>query len=267
MKITIFTSNQPRHLALISKMKEVSSEVFAIIECTTLFPGFISDFYQKTPVMQQYFQNVIRAERACFGEPQFIGGSSKTLSIKSGDLNHLSYSQLAPALNSDVYIVFGATYIKGWLVNCLIERKAINIHMGLSPYYRGSSCNFWALYDLNFGYVGSTIHMLTKGLDSGPILYHALPLHCEGDDAFDFSMRAVKSAFDSVAARIVDRSIFELIPDRQKKLQEIRYTKNNDFTDDVAKSFLLKSGEMGFGTKEFKITEYPPLVEPYFSGK
>ena len=46
--------------------------------------------------------------------------------------------------------------------------------MGISPYYRGTDCNFWAMYDNNPHLVGSTIHLLTKGLDSGPILYHAL---------------------------------------------------------------------------------------------
>ena len=77
--------------------------------------------------------------------------------------------QLQAALSSDIYIVFGASFIKGWLVDFLIKNKAINIHMGLSPYYRGSSCNFWAMYDNNPNYVGATIHYLSKGLDSGEI--------------------------------------------------------------------------------------------------
>lgn len=46
--------------------------------------------------------------------------------------------------------------------------------MGLSPYYRGTDCNFWALYDKKPQYVGATIHLLSKGIDSGPTLYHAL---------------------------------------------------------------------------------------------
>ena len=67
-----------------------------------------------------------------------------------------------------------AVYIKGPLVNFLIKKKAINIHMGISPYYRGADCNFWAMYDGNSHLVGATIHMLSKGLDSGSILYHAM---------------------------------------------------------------------------------------------
>ena len=44
--------------------------------------------------------------------------------------------------------------------------------MGISPYYRGTDCNFWALYDGNPHLVGATIHYLSEGLDSGDIAYH-----------------------------------------------------------------------------------------------
>jgi len=51
------------------------------------------------------------------------------MSVKSGDLNQLSRNQFEAALNSDVYVVFGASYIKGWLSDFLVEKDAINIHM------------------------------------------------------------------------------------------------------------------------------------------
>ena len=80
--------------------------------------------------------------------------------IKQGDLNSLE-KDLNFALKSDLFIVFGSSFIKNeWLINFLIK-KAINIHMGLSPFYKGSSCNFWALYD-NPEHVGATIHYLSR---------------------------------------------------------------------------------------------------------
>ena len=54
------------------------------------------------------------------------------MSVKSGDLNLLSRNQFDAALNSDVYVVFGASYIKGWLSDFLVEKDAINIHIGIS---------------------------------------------------------------------------------------------------------------------------------------
>ncbi len=53
---------------------------------------------------------------------------------------------LSDFLKSDVYVVFGSSYIRGELVDFLVKHKAINIHAGVSPYYRGTDCNFWALF-------------------------------------------------------------------------------------------------------------------------
>ena len=109
--------------------------------------------------MQTYFQNVINSERNIFGDICFLPENIRNLPIKSGDLNRLDSTQLTDALHSDFYVVFGASYIKGWLIDFLVEYHAINIHMSLSPYYRGSSCNFWALYDNHPSYMGATIYI------------------------------------------------------------------------------------------------------------
>ncbi len=240
MRITIFTSNQPRHLALINKLSLISTEIYAIQECTTVFPGLVQDFYIKSEVMQMYFQNVLTAENKIFGDLPFSKSNVKTLCVKSGDLNLLNKQQLNDALHSDVYIVFGSSFIKGWLIDFLISKNAINIHMGLSPYYRGNSCNFWALYDNHPECVGATIHHLSKGLDSGDILYHALPKigQC---NAFEFTMKAVEAAQSSLLERINNKIIFDMKPQTQNKSLEIRYTRNSDFTDSIAAEYLSRN--------------------------
>ncbi len=237
MKITVFTSNQPRHLALVRRLASVSEVTYAILECNTVFPGQVGDFYKKTEVMQEYFSHVTAAEKQLYGDIAFTPNNVKTLAIKGGDLNLLSPTQLEAALSSDIYVVFGASYIKGWLIDYLVSKKAINIHMGISPYYRGSSCNFWALYDQRPSYVGATIHLLSKGLDSGPMLYHAIPTF-DNNSPFVFTMKAVEAAQESLVARIDNEEIFNIIPEYQDENSELRYTRNADFTDDVAREFL-----------------------------
>ena len=167
MKITVFSSNQPRHLNLVKSLAKVANEVFFVNEVNSVFPGSVADKIGKSEVKESYFSRVRSAERSLFGDLFFLPSNIRTLSIRAGDLSQLTRAQLDGALQSDVYIVFGASFIKGWLIDFLVERKAVNIHMGLSPFYRGAACNFWALYDNNPGYVGATIHYLSKGLDSG----------------------------------------------------------------------------------------------------
>ena len=259
MKITLFSSNQSRHLNLAREISSIADTVYFVSEVNTIFPGKINDFYKKSETMQYYFQRVIDAERKVFGEIGFLPNNVKTLSMKSGDLNLASTTQLTDALESDVYIVFGASYIKGWLIDFLVDRGALNIHMGISPYYRGSSCNFWALYDGNPSYVGATIHMLSKGLDSGNILFHCVPKLFKNDSLFDFTMRSVAVAHKGLVEAVTSGEIFSMPKVKQDKTLEIRYTKNADFTDSVASEFLDKN--IDIHSNDFK---YPNLLNPLF---
>lgn len=237
MRITVFTSNQPRHISLIESLSSIADEVYAVQECNTIFPGKVDDFFKRSEVMQEYFSHVIEAEKTIFGQPRFSPSNVKSISMKLGDLNRLELNALKPALESDYYIVFGSSFIKGELCEFLVNHKALNIHMGTSPYYRGSSCNFWALHDGNPDFVGATIHMLSKGLDSGPMLFHALPKPQE-IEPFLLGMCAVKSAHEGLISQIKSGKIFELSPVAQDKNKELKYTRNRDFTDEVASEYL-----------------------------
>ena len=237
MKITVFTSNQPRHINLINSLSTIADAVFALQEVKTIFPGEVDDSIKKTPLMKEYFSNVIKSEVKIFGNVKFTNDNVKSLSIKHGDLNKTKLSVLSDALKSDYYVVFGSSYIKGELIQFLVDNKAYNIHMGISPYYRGSSCNFWAPFDRNPEFVGATIHMLNKGLDSGDMLYHALPKAIE-HNAFDLGMEAARVAHESIVYMLQSGKINQIQPIAQDKSLQIRYSRRDEFTDEVAERYM-----------------------------
>ena len=238
MKITVFTSNQPRHYAFIRRLSEIA-DVYAIQECTTLMPGLVPDYYKASSIMADYFGRVIAAERKVFGSVCFTPNNVRSLSLHVGDLSYVTINDLAPALQSDVYVVFGASFIKGELCDFLMSKSAVNVHMGVSPYYRGNSCNFWAIADGRPDYVGATIHLITAGLDDGPILFHALPA-AASYDPFELGMRAVEVAHAAVVTQINEETLFTLEPVPQNRSQELRYTRNKDFHDDVVSKYLVR---------------------------
>ena len=237
MKITVFTSNQPRHIKLIEKLSKISSELYGIIEVNTVVPGVKSDFYSDSEVMKEYFSKVREAERSVFGNVQFLPKNCNLMILKSGDLNLIGRDIMKEALSSDIFIVFGSSYIKGDLCKELVRKKAINIHMGVSPYYRGSSCNFWAVYDKNPEMVGATIHFLSDGLDSGDILFHVFP-KSEKIDSFTLGMKSVSAAQDALIEKIVNGEILKMTSIKQNKQLEIRYSRYVDFNDEVAMNYL-----------------------------
>ena len=197
-----------------------------------------------------------------FGSPCFLPSNVQSLSLKSGDLNKLDVDVLKPALQSDYYVVFGSSFIKGELIEFLVSKSAINIHMGLSPYYRGSSCNFWALYDNKPDYVGATIHLLSKGLDSGAMLFHAVP-KADRVEPFLLGMLAVKSAHNGLVSAIKAGEILKMKAVDQDKSLEIRYTRNKDFTDEVASKYLENQATSQEVFQSLKDRDLTVLLNPY----
>jgi methionyl-tRNA formyltransferase len=209
--------------------------------------------------MKKYFENVNNAQYQLFGN-SYVNNKKKNIKILpmlSRDLNQCSMNLLSDFLKSDVYVVFGSSYIKGELVDFLVKQKAINIHAGVSPYYRGTDCNFWALYDDNPHLVGTTIHLLSKGLDSGPMLYHAMSNL--KSNPFEYTMSTVKSAFHSIAERIRDGSIFTIKPIIQDKIKEVRYSKKSEFNEELVKEYFEK--KIDLNSKKF---DNSLLKEPFF---
>ena len=258
MRITLFTANKNRHNYFINLLSEVADELFVVQECGTIMP--VPKNYYPSPIMEEYFKNVLYAQEKLFGN-SYVNNKNrniKTFPMLYGDLNKCSLNFLEDFLESDIFVVFGSSYIKGNLVNFLIKKKAINIHAGISPFYRGSACNFWALYDDNPHLVGTTIHLLSKGLDNGPILYHAISNFRE--DPFIFTMSTIKSAFHSIADRINDGSILKIKPVIQDKSKELRYSKKNEFNEEIIENYFKKDIKLGEIKYEKSILKDPYIL-------
>jgi folate-dependent phosphoribosylglycinamide formyltransferase PurN len=238
MKIAVFTSNMPRHLRFIERLSKIADTVYAVQECLTLFPGMIQDsVFKQSPLMTQYFEHVHAAEREVFGDIAFSLPNVRTMTMKMGDVSHVPMNLLSEVLNADYIVVFGAGFIKPPLIDALVERKAVNIHMGVSPYFRGSSCNFWAVHDGCPELVGATIHLLSRGLDSGDMLFHALPKPA-AINPFLLGMKAVESAHIALCNHIKNGTLHQLPTVPQTRSDEIRYSRHNDFTDEIVESYL-----------------------------
>ena len=233
MTVTVFTRDSARHIALVNKLATVTNTVNAVIESSP--PSVNAP--PKSPVMTEYFSRVQQAEDHIFGSGITLDPRVNTQLIAPGQLNQLTPQQLQAALETDYVVVFGSSYIKGWLVDALIAKNAVNLHMGISPQYRGSACNFWALFDNKPQFVGATIHRLAKSLDTGSVIQHVRPKFT-GQNLFHFSMQAVAACHDALETLIVNNKLLTVIPEPQDPKLEIRYSKNADFTDEIASSFL-----------------------------
>ncbi len=240
MNITIFTSNNLRHNYLINTFSKKFKKIFVFQETRSLFPGQYMSQYKKSKIITNYFKRVSSSQLKIFKKKNFSvsGNNLELVSLNYGDLNLINQNKYKRFFQSEIYVVFGTSFIKGKLLNFLKKNKAINIHMGLSPFYRGTDCNFWALYDGKKKYVGATIHYLNEKLDSGKIIKYVYPSNYV--NPFDFTMSVSKNVIDELAKLLSKKKIFKIEPYLQDKKKEIRYSKKSQFTKTVINNFYKK---------------------------
>jgi len=91
-----------------------------------------------------------------------------------------------------VIVVYGTRIIKP----CIFDRASIvtlNMHTGLSPFYRGDSTLFWPVYFNDPDNLGVTVHQLVASIDGGDIAATA-PVHYDrGDSEADLFAKGVKA--------------------------------------------------------------------------
>jgi len=252
--ITIFTGQHPRHLSLIQRLASIADTVYVVHEVS----GSLIPSKDRSEVMRQYFKGVASAERKYFGEVQFTLPNVRTISILSGDASGLELSVYGDALSAEAFVVFGASFLKGPIGQFLEDHRAINCHVGMSPYYRGAATTFWAVYDGNWKLNGATLHHLTSRLDGGDIICHALPTEDDVENGFEFTMKTVKAAHDALIEILSNGDVWRWVWRPQDITLQLRHCKKKDFTDEVAEEWLRRH----YTSKEISVNLQAATVDP-----
>jgi folate-dependent phosphoribosylglycinamide formyltransferase PurN len=70
------------------------------------------------------------------------------------------------AINPDLVIVNGTRIISKKVLSS-INSKFVNIHVGITPKYRGVHGTYWALVNNDVENSGVTVHFVDEGIDTG----------------------------------------------------------------------------------------------------
>jgi len=242
MKALVFTGSCPRHLDLLNRLSTCMDRVYAVVEVAENARTHTGARDRGDPALTRYFACMEEAEKAVFGNIGFPLPNVTVLPIPFGALDTIPLAEIKGIVDEcNIVIVFGSSWIRGDLFDAIAPKDPVNIHMGVSPYYKGSSCNFWAIYDMHPQLVGATIHRLAPEIDAGGVLYHVFPVG--GGDSFAFGMRAVLAAQLCLCEKVASREIFRVEPLAQDQSKNIRTTRRDEFTGDVALQFMARCAE------------------------
>lgn len=120
----------------------------------------------------------------------------QTLTVSS--INDPSVAELLRRVAPDLTIVMGTSIIKSNVLKAS-GPLVVNIHGGYLPYYRGIHCIFFAIYHGDFDKIGSTIHFVDHGVDTGDIIEVVAPPLQPGDNDETLYCRAEKMAIHRLA--------------------------------------------------------------------
>lgn len=77
---------------------------------------------------------------------------------------------LLRSISPDLIIVNGTRILNKKLLEAT-SAKIINMHLGITPKYRGVHGAYWALYNHDREHAGVTVHLVDEGIDTGGILH------------------------------------------------------------------------------------------------
>ncbi len=155
-----------------------------------------------------FFQTYWKDNAACEQSMLSVFGPEKCADFLRPDLIHhvcgINTSegvQAVASLQPDVILVFG-TGIVGAKVLSLAKKIALNMHTGISPYYRGCDCAFWPLYNEELHMLGATVHECTKDVDGGKIFGTTRVTLRASDDVFAVFARCIAAGADLYVEKV-----------------------------------------------------------------
>jgi methionyl-tRNA formyltransferase len=179
-------------------------------------------------VITRHFNSRDASEESYFAEHRDLRAPARRLA--PGGCNDPEQIEAMRRAEPDVVLVFGTGLLKQPLIDAF-HGNIINIHLGLSPFYRGAGTNFWPLVNGEPEYCGATIHFLDIGVDSGPIIAHVRPDIRSGDGPHDVGNKTIVAAADALAAAAIAHAVSPLRGVVQEG--EGRLYKRADFSADA----------------------------------
>ncbi|TAN42065.1 MAG: hypothetical protein EPN22_13500 [Nitrospirae bacterium] len=90
--------------------------------------------------------------------------------MQTSDINSTSVREFIIFKKGDIIVNIGGGLLRDKTYGAA-RICSLNIHSGITPRYRGTNPNVWAIYEGNLSCVGVTVHKIDAGIDTGEVLF------------------------------------------------------------------------------------------------
>ena len=210
MKILAIVGTQLRHqyyLSIISKYFNISGIIYyerSVAQKTTNHLQIIEP--ADLELEQKHFQHLIKKEKEYFLEVVKKFDHTSTPNVKVSSTKELNSKKIIDWVESkklDVIIDYGSGILGSNFLK-ISPLWIINLHGGLSPYFKGSATLFWPFYFQQPELAGITYHLIDSKIDHGDIIQHFRPTIFKKDTIHDIGCRAIKDG-SLIAVRLLKK--------------------------------------------------------------
>lgn len=193
MKIVLLTSESYRHKYIAHKLFQHFDLKLIITEKKSVMIENVSDLEKNDKFfINNHFEQRKKSELNYFFDYQLFP-DTPFLSVNHGEINSEFVFEKIKKIEPDFIVLFGTSIIKNPILN-YFDGKIINLHLGLSPYYKGSATNLFPILFKDFEGIGATIHIATEKVDDGPILHQLRPEININDSLHDIGNKVIRKA-------------------------------------------------------------------------
>lgn len=238
MRIGLITSNHTRHRYLANVLAREHEVALVLTEEKKRDPSAVEGTDSERELVRDYFRERADCERNLLSLGREWSEAIRQVQlVPAGEINDAVWTERMQAADVALIAVFGSSILREpWL--SAYSKRMVNMHLGLSPYYRGSATNFWPLYYAEPEYVGATLHLIDPGVDSGPILRHARPRIYPDDTPHTIGNQAIRAGSEALSRTLREYATGQIAPVPQWEAPRSRYFRSREFTPALLKGFL-----------------------------
>ena len=160
-----------------------------------------------------------------------IEDKSNPIFIDRGDLNNKDIVSKIIKIRPDLIISYGCSIIRSELLD-FFKGRFINIHLGLSPYYRGSGTNYWPFVNDELQFVGTTFMHIDRGIDTGEIIHQVRANIYHTDNIHQVGNRLIRDSVIECVKLIKKFEKIEKIKPLKVDKGNFKVYKKKDFTEE-----------------------------------
>lgn len=219
-RVVLITDNELRHRYVATNLK-------------SLFPNTMVIHEQKEFVsIGEHFAEREKVEKKLLSDGVGLGPRGVVIEIPKGTVStDLEIRDKIAAFSPDIILFYGCSIIKKSFIDAQ-SVPLINVHLGLSPYYRGAGTNFWPIFNEEPEYVGITYHFLDENIDTGRILAQRRLPFFRYRNVHEQGMDLIKSIPSDLRSLLLNFKQYEMREECEFHTGPRLYYKASNFSED-----------------------------------